>query len=178
MIPCRLLACSCHEMQLQSNLPTNYLGLIAKGPTWLFDLLALPIGRLIVSAALSVARCFPVRSFYQVPQGTTALAGRFAFRPSFAGRRCFPSRFRPLFVFFRFRLPSSNTHNKQIILNAVLVCTCDSHRLLNVICLVLTVSVCLQSWSCSRLAPELSRVFLLIVLNKREDRDVIHQLSP
>src|SRR6218665_1902568 len=52
MIPCRLLACSCHEMQLQSNLPTNYLGLIAKGPTWLFDLLVLPIVRLIVS------RCF------------------------------------------------------------------------------------------------------------------------
>src|SRR6218665_1772586 len=61
MIPCRLLACSCHEMQLQSNLPTNYLGQIAKGPTWLFDLLVLPIVRLIVS------RCFVCRAVISGP---------------------------------------------------------------------------------------------------------------
>src|SRR6218665_1145833 len=61
MIPCRLLACSCHEMQLQSNLPTNYLGLIANGPTWLFDLLAHPIVRLIVS------RCFVCRAVISGP---------------------------------------------------------------------------------------------------------------
>src|SRR6218665_2208975 len=60
MIPCRLLACSCHEMQLQSNLPTNYLGQIARAPPC-FDLLALPIVRLIVS------RCFVCRAVISGP---------------------------------------------------------------------------------------------------------------
>src|SRR6218665_3860031 len=151
MIPCRLLACSCHETQLQSNLPTNYLGLIAKGPTWLFDLLAHPIVRLIVS------RCFVCRS---VISGPVVLPG--SSRNDSVGRAfCFSFVLRwaallSVALLSSVRVPSfpitfvKHSH-KQIILNAVLPCTCDSHRLLNVICFVLTVSVCLQSWSSCRL---------------------------
>src|SRR6218665_301776 len=141
MIPCRLLACSCHEMQLQSNLPTNYLGLIAKGPTWLFDLLVLPIVRLITS------RCFVCRT---VISGPVVFPG--SSRDDSVGRASYLSSVLRWATLLSVAISSSvrvlsfpitfvkHSHTNKF-------CTCDSHRLLNVICLVLTVSVCLQSWS-------------------------------
>src|SRR6218665_980684 len=160
-------------MQLPSNRPTNYLVQIAKGPTWLFDLLVLPIVRLIVS------RCFVCHAVISGPVVFPCSS-----RNDSVGRGfCFSSVL-PLAALLSVALPSSlrvlsfqitfvKHSHKQIVLNAVLACTCESHRLLNSIYLVSTVSVCLQSWSYSRLAPELSLVLLLIVLNKQEYRDVI-----